>query len=119
MRAGPLNTRVTFQQLAGGESDNGYPDTDSWEDVVVNGSPLTVWAEVRQTTGRERWANDHVAVTSPINVRIRYKIGPFIHSAMRIKHGDRYFQLKATPIDPDGKRESLICLCEEITPDGQ
>ena len=108
MRSGRLNTRITIQSPGDdGESETGYPSGTPWQTLT------TVWAEKSQTTGRERWANEHVAVSSPVNFRIRYRED--IGSEMRVLHRSHTYNITAPPVDPDGKRESLILQCEEVT----
>lgn len=64
MRAGRLNERVTFQRAVVG--DDGYGNAiTSWTDH------LTVWADVRETLGKERVDAGRIEASATATVRIR------------------------------------------------
>ncbi|PWE26998.1 head-tail adaptor protein [Pararhodobacter marinus] len=69
--AGLLRDRVTFQRLVPG--DDGYGNTVSdWANMErAPGKPLTVWAEVRVTLGRERVAAGRIEASRTATIRIR------------------------------------------------
>lgn len=106
MRAGPMSTRITIMAPTETQDSAGRLTT-TWSTEVT-----TCWAQRENTTGRERWANEHVAVETPVNFRIRYRTD--IDSTMRVEHNGQVFDIKSDPIDPDGRREALILACEEV-----
>lgn len=64
MRAGNLNERVTFQRATSG--DDGYGNViTGWTNL------LTVWADVRETPGKERVDAGRVEASATATVRIR------------------------------------------------
>ena len=64
MRSGTLRERLTFQRAVAG--DDGYGNvTTGWADH------LTVWADVRETLGRERIEAGRIEAASTATVRIR------------------------------------------------
>lgn len=107
MKAGRLNNRVTIQQPGSNKDAYGHATKETWADVV------TVWAEVKPVTGRERWASDHVANTSTVAIKIRYRTG--IKPEMRVIHGSHTYQIDGPPIDVDGRRRELVLACKEVT----
>ena len=64
MTAGKLRDRITIQRAA--TADDGYGNTVvGWADL------LTVWADVRETTGKEAVAAGRVESSRTATVRIR------------------------------------------------
>ena len=64
MRAGNLRDRVTFQRLV--QHDDGYGNTvNAWADH------LTVWADMRETVGREAVRAGAVEAARTATLRIR------------------------------------------------
>lgn len=67
-RAGGLRDRVTFQRAV--PWDDGYGNTiDGWQDH------LTVWADVRETLGKERVDAGRVEASATATIRIRASTG--------------------------------------------
>lgn len=64
MRAGNLNERVTFQRATAG--DDGYGNA-----IVAWADHLTVWADVRETMGKERVDAGRIEASGTATVRIR------------------------------------------------
>jgi len=63
-RAGSLRERVTFQRATAG--DDGYGNTiTGWADH------LTVWANIRETLGKERVEAGRIEAANTATVRIR------------------------------------------------
>jgi SPP1 family predicted phage head-tail adaptor len=63
--AGSLRDRVTFQRLVAG--DDGYGNVfTSW-----NPSYLTVWANVRETSGKERVDAGRIEASRTATIRVR------------------------------------------------
>lgn len=74
-RIGDLTERVTFQEeVRVGDGGGGYSTT--WQDVV------TVWAEVRPLSGRERLHAEQLEATADYRVVIRSRAG--LDEAMRV-----------------------------------
>jgi SPP1 family predicted phage head-tail adaptor len=104
MNAGELRHRVTFQKRGIDPATGGLT---GWADYV------TVWAKVEDLSGRDyfqaQMLGEASQVTSRITVRWRSDIDPH----MRIKFGNRLFDIK-TILNPDGRRRLLQIMCAEL-----
>lgn len=104
MRAGELRHRVTFQKRENDSATGGFTD---WTDYA------TVWGKVEDLSGRDyvqaRMLGEASLVTSRITVRWRPDLDPH----MRVRVGDRTFDIKAI-LDPDGRRRFLEIMCAEV-----
>lgn len=71
MTAGRLRDRITFQRLT--EGDDGYGNVvTGWANMERSaGVPLTVWADVRETPGKERVDAGRVEASRTATIRIR------------------------------------------------
>lgn len=71
MTAGRLRDRITFQRLT--EGDDGYGNTvTGWANMERSaGVALTVWADVRETPGKERVEAGRVEASRTATIRIR------------------------------------------------
>lgn len=107
MRAGRLNTRITVLAPSTGKDEYGAPDNAASTEVV------TLWAEKRDISGKERWVSDHVSNTSTVSFRVRYRED--IEPHYQIRHSSDTYQITGFPIDPDGKRTDLLIPCERVT----
>ena len=71
MRAGQLRERITFQRLTEGTDIYGNVHED-WADIeTAPGAPLTVWADIRETLGKERVDAGLVEASNTATIRIR------------------------------------------------
>lgn len=104
--AGDLNQRVTFQRAVSG--DDGYGNTvSSWSDV------LTVWADVRETTGKERVDAGRVEESRTATVRIRRSFDSLgISAADRMSYNGGVWNIRS--IAEVGNRREMLDLLVEI-----
>nr|HIL74928.1 head-tail adaptor protein [Rhodospirillales bacterium] len=102
MKAGLLRHRLKIQERKKGKDNNlGL----QYDDFITF---CEVWGNVQVITGRERWANEHVAHDYSVAVTIRYRAD--IKSEMRILFGHRILEIKSI-IDPTGRGRELRLLC--------
>lgn len=64
MTAGRLRDRITVERLTAGADDYGNT-VDGWETL------LTVWADVRETTGKERVDAGRLEASRTATIRVR------------------------------------------------
>ena len=105
MRAGELNKRVTLQIKTVTRSSSGQENV-TWTNVA------TVWAGFMPTvTGGEFYEADKVnsEITQKIKIRYRRNVKP----TMRIKYGNRYFDILLVENVREENRE-LILKCREV-----
>lgn len=71
MEPGRLRDRITFQRLTHG--DDGYGNAvTGWADIArPSGGALTVWADMRETPGKERVEAGRVEASRTATIRIR------------------------------------------------
>lgn len=102
LRSGSLNRKVTIQQRG--------PAKDAWGQPVPGGenwTPVaTVWANVRNLTGREAAAAGGDASTITGSIRIRYRTG--LTAGMRVLLGDTAYNVQA--VLPDEQRREYVDL---------
>jgi SPP1 family predicted phage head-tail adaptor len=104
MKAGDLRHKVTIQQS--------LPDRDSYGTEVPRWSDFaTVWAEVKDISGREYTAMQQAISNIAVRVRIRYLGG--VVPTMRVIYGSRTLDIVSV-IDPDGRLIELHLMCQEI-----
>lgn len=100
--AGKLNRRVRIQSPAFGQDAAGEPSA-SWADVA------TVWARVRDISGREFIAGGGVQNAVQTGVVIRYRAD--VAAAMRILDGAIAYNIEAVLKQDDG---SLMLMCSVL-----
>lgn len=108
INAGKYRHIITFQKL--GESRNSYGEvdrdsSDNWEDVV------TVRAGIFPISGKELLSAEFVRAEMTHKIQLRYIKG--IDSEMRIKFGDRIFDIVSPPINFQEKNVELQLMCKE------
>ena len=104
MKNGDLRHKVTIQQS--------LPDRDSYGTEVPRWSDFaTVWAEVKDISGREYTAMQQAISNVSVRVRIRYLDG--VVPTMRVIYGARTLEIVSV-LDPDGRRIELHLMCQEI-----
>lgn len=104
MAPGDKPHRITIQRMATTQDEIGN-EIPSWDNLV------SVWADVRDISGREYFAAKQTSAEVSAQVTIRYF--PGLDASMRILHGDRTLYLVSPPVDPDGRRRELILMCRE------
>ncbi|MCJ8008116.1 phage head closure protein [Lederbergia wuyishanensis] len=99
---------ITFQKLQGTQNDYGeeIKDPIEWEEI------LTVRAGIYPMSGREFFAAE--TVNSEVTHKINMRYVPGITSDMRIKYGERTFELSSPPINFQEKNILLQLLCKEL-----
>lgn len=71
----------------------------------------TVWAAVRNASGRELWYRQQMAATSVWSIDIRYRGD--VTTKHRVVYDDRTFEIRAV-VDPDVSRRYLTLACDEV-----
>lgn len=105
MSAGKLRERVTFQRATSG--DDGYGNVvTGWADH------LTVWADVRETVGKERVDAGRVEASSTATVRVRASSATrgLTEADRIVARGDTWNIRSVAPVGND--RAMLDILCE-------
>ena len=108
INVGKMRHRITFQAFGGKQDSTGDPlqeDDDNWADVA------TVWASIDPISGREFYAAEQSQSEVSHKVRCRYRSG--LTTAMRIKYGQRKFDIISI-IDWEERHESLLIMCKEL-----
>ncbi|TGE31326.1 phage head closure protein [Desulfosporosinus sp. Sb-LF] len=90
-----LNIRDTYGQT-----------THEWV-VFLHG----LWAAIEPLTGREYYAAQQVNAEISHRIKIRYKGG--IKPKMRVKYGDRYFNILAV-LDITERHREIHLMCTEV-----
>lgn len=104
MNPGNLRHRITLQTLNKTEDGTGGY-LENWSDVV------TVWAQVQPLNGTERYNWSQISNDIAYRVTIRYR--PNITPDMRVKYGNKIFQIESI-IDVDERHTELQLLCSEV-----
>ncbi len=100
---GALRHHLTLEQTVR-TPDAGGGATVSWSTVA------TVWASVEAVGGGEHEAADRADARTRYRIRMRYRLD--VTAGMRFRQGARTFNIR-TVLDEEGRRQWLICLCEE------
>jgi SPP1 family predicted phage head-tail adaptor len=104
MEAGKLRHRITIQQKILSRDADGYAQ-ETWTDLK------TCWARKITTGGREFYAAQKVNGETTAVFVLRYT--PGITREMRVKDGNRFYDIIAPPNEVDGKHEELQLLTRE------
>jgi SPP1 family predicted phage head-tail adaptor len=96
---------ITFQKKSGEQNDYGEV-IDQWEDII------TTRAAIYPISGKEFFSAEKINNETTHKVNIRYM--PGITPDMRIKFGERIFDLIAPPINFQEKNVQLQLLCKEL-----
>ncbi|MBO8158832.1 phage head closure protein [Thermosyntropha sp.] len=105
MRIGDLRHRITIQEFVEQVDEYGTPIGAGWQDVC------TVWAAVEPIQGREYILLQNTQ--SEVTIRIRIRFQPGIKPAMRVKYGNRIFDIQSV-IDPEERHIELQLMCKEV-----
>jgi SPP1 family predicted phage head-tail adaptor len=103
--SGSFRHRITFQEHITGTDDDGFA-IDEWRDVKSS------WAMIKTIQGREYYQAASVQAENTTRFVIRYTIG--IDNRMRIKYGERIFDIAAPPINDDEKNSTLTIIAKEV-----
>jgi len=104
MRAGIIRHKVVIQQNVPTEKDSYGAEVEDWTEYA------TVWAAIEPVRGREFWDSQQVNAEVTGKITMRYLSG--VTPKMRVKHGDRYFEILAV-INPEEKNEELQLMVKE------
>jgi len=104
MRAGTMRHKVVIQQNVPTEKDSYGAEVDNWTDYA------TVWASIEPARGREFWESQQVNAEVTGKIRIRYLGG--ITPKMRVKHGNRIFDIVSV-INPEERNRELQLMVKE------
>lgn len=103
--AGKLDQRITFQRFTRAYDTVNQP-IDTWGDAA------TVWAEVISEGGREFYAAQKKNAETTIVFRIRFT--RVVNSRMRIKYGNRIFEILPPINDVNGRKTELLISAKEV-----
>lgn len=103
--SGSFRHRITFQEFVNGTDSDGFP-IEQWQDVK------TAWAMIKTLQGREYYQAAAVQAENTTRFVIRYTTG--INNKMRIKYGERIFDITAPPINDDEKNTTLTIIAKEV-----
>lgn len=112
MDAGKLDTRITFQRLTDG--DDGYGNViTGWADLEVSpGVPMKLWANIRETPGKEAVAAGRIEASRTATIRIRASSqSRGVTAADRIIAREKIWNIRSVAAVGDG-RELIEFLCE-------
>lgn len=103
MNIGRMRHRVTLQIPS--KSENAFNEwIESWSDWV------TVWASIEPNAGKRYFEAQQANSEVQGLVRIRYRDG--VLPTMRVKYGDRYFEIIAV-VHPQERRRELLLYYKE------
>jgi SPP1 family predicted phage head-tail adaptor len=105
MKSSDLRHRITIQQKSFIRDTYGQP-VEEWSDV------FTVWASINPLTGKDLFAAESVQSEITHKIKIRFKLG--IKPDMRVRFGDRYFQIISPPINFNERNIELQLMCREL-----
>lgn len=110
MNPGLFNKRISIQQLSGTTiNDNGF-SVENWENVK------TVWAMIKTPNDKTSSSEFYEAATtfakSTLTFVIRFTTG--INADMRIKYGERVFEIVSSPIDDNERHKTLTIVGREV-----
>ena len=105
MRAGELKQRIELQSP--------YRSLNSMNELIdTYTTKATIWAAIEPLTGNRLFMAQQANSEVQGICRIRYRTD--VNPLMRIKYGNRYFQIKVI-IDRDELNKELHLLYQEIT----
>lgn len=112
MRAGNLRDRVQFERKTPGPDGYGN-EVVSWAAIEISaGVPLVVWADVRETMGKEKVAAGRLEASRTATIRIRTAVATraLTSDDRLILRGQRWNIRSIAPVSND--RVALELLCE-------
>ena len=104
MQIGKLRHKITIENVTETISDVGET-VEEWDEFAK------VWAEISPLRGREYWASKQT--TSEITGKIMIRYLADITSKMRIKFGERIFNIEAVLNTDERKIETILLVSEQ------
>lgn len=102
MNAGKRRSRIEIEMRGPGRDDWGH-ESQTWIPHVSG-----IWANIRYLNGKSFVAAGREVSESAVSIRIGYRRG--ITAAMRVRHGDEVFAIKAVLPDETRRRHvDLVC----------
>lgn len=98
MQVGRMRYRIEIQDYKSTQDADGF-ETREWMTV------RTVWADIAPVSGKEYMASNKETAEITNKIYIRFRSG--IKSTMRIKHGDRIFEIESVLGD---KRSGMLTI---------
>ena len=98
MQVGRMRYRIEIQDYKSTQDADGF-ETREWMTVH------TVWADIAPVSGKEYMASNRETAEITNKIYIRFRSG--IKSTMRIKHGDRIFEIESVLGD---KRSGMLTI---------
>lgn len=105
---GDLRHRITFQKYSDIQDDYGEIVKKDWIDVI------TVRASINPITAKEFFAAEKTNSEVSHKINMRYIRSHKITPDMRIKFGERFFQLIGPPINFQERNVEVQLLCKEL-----
>lgn len=109
MNPGKLRHRITIQKPVEIKDDLNSPQIE-WRDFT------SCWASVEPISGREYILLQNTNSELTVRIKMRYISG--ITNGMRVKYGDRVFNIISPPIDLDERHRELHLMCSEVIASG-
>ncbi|MCR3758158.1 phage head closure protein [Clostridium felsineum] len=100
-----LNTRITIEEYKNVPDDDGF-ESKEWVEFKK------LWAKKTGLSGRVFYAAAAVQSESDVVFKIRYT--KEITASMRIVEGENIYDIKADPVDRDGKRKELYITASKV-----
>ena len=104
MRVGKMRYRIEIQSYLTVQDGEGF-ETKQWETIY------TVWADITPVSASEYFASNREEISVTNKIYIRYL--PGITSKMRIKYGDRMFNLES--VLAEQRKGYLTLMAVEVT----
>lgn len=109
MNIGRLRHRITIQALHHRPSDYGATVPD-WQDLHH------VWAEVKPLSGKESFSAAQIQPETTVHIWLRYR--PDVDTTMRVKFGEKHYQIIGV-LNYKELNRSLLLQCKEMPNDNQ
>lgn len=104
MQIGKLRYKITIENVIETINDLGEV-IERWNEFAK------VWAEISPLRGREYWASKQTTSEITGKIRIRYLVD--ITSKMRVKFGERIFDIEAVLNTDERKIETILLVSEK------
>lgn len=105
IKAGELDKKIVLQVKSRIKDSDGY-SAETWSDV------MTPWAAVKTTGGGEFYAAQKLNADTECLFKIRY-LANVNKKIMRIKYGNRYFDILHVN-DVEARHEELLISAKEV-----
>jgi SPP1 family predicted phage head-tail adaptor len=103
--AGKLTSKITIQRDCGKTRDAHGQPVENWEQFHE------CWAQIKPTSGRERYIDQQLLAEATHEVAIRYKAG--ITPKMRVLYGSRIFDITVVH-DIEERHVEMRLICKEL-----